>query len=281
MKYYGLLKKGSTTEYDFSGADKIYDFAVSNNIPIRGHTLAWHFWMPEDLFGPMTYDEVFAFITNHIDILAKRYPKIYCWDVVNEALNDGDGYLRDTIWKRKLGDDYLHTIHNLAREKMPRTALIYNDYNEVYQGKRGRIIRLVNEIRERGTPIDGIGLQCHISVHQPSVDNYERCLDELAALGLPLQITEMDVSVYKHGEKPEEAEKPYDAETEKQLAKVYGEYFKLFRKYKDHIDAVTFWGVADDCTWLDHFPVNNRKNYPLLFDVNHEPKEAFYAVMDF
>jgi len=278
MKYMPIRCRKSNGEADFSAADKIYNFAADNGISVRGHTFAWHGSAP-DSFENMSAEELTEAITKHIGEMAARYGKIYCWDVVNEAIDDETGGLRNSIFRKKLGDDYLHTIYKIAGEKLPKTTkLFYNDYNEASEIKRGGIIRLIKEMKEHGTPVGGVGLQCHISVHEPTAENYKRALNDYAALGLPIQITEMDISVYAG---KDEKQKDYDKETAKTLARVYGDYFKLFREYKDNIETVTFWGVADDRTWLDNFPAKRRKNYPLPFDSNHEPKEAFYAVMDF
>ena len=103
--------------------------------------------------------------------------------------------------------------------------------------------------------------------------------EKYSKLGLKLQNTEMDVSVFAH-DNLDKLEKPSEKILELQ-AKVYGDVFVIFRDYKDIIDNVTLWGVADDETWLDHFPVHNRKNWPLLFDERHQPKEALLRIMDF
>ena len=106
-----------------------------------------------------------------------------------------------------------------------------------------------------------------------------QAIEAYADLDLRIHITEMDLSYFEFNDRSNL--KCPSAELEERHAKVYGEYFALFREYKEYIDNVTLWGVSDDYTWLDNFPVKNRKNWPMLFDVEGNPKESFHRVMDF
>lgn len=134
-------------------------------------------------------------------------------------------------------------------------------------------------MRRKGVPVDGIGMQCHINIYEPGADQMKAAIERYAALGVRLQITEMDVSLFRFDDHTV-LSKP-DRELLKLQARTYKEYFKVFREYHDVIDCVTLWGVADDATWLSNFPAKNRKNWPLLFGDDHEEKEALYAIMDF
>ena len=133
---------------------------------------------------------------------------------------------------------------------------------------------------DQGAPIHGIGLQAHWNIFGPSLDEIRRALEDYAALGLPIHITELDVSVFRFEDRRTDLTKPIPAMLELQ-ADVYEKIFRLFREYRQQIDNVTFWGVADDYTWLDDFPVRGRKNWPMLFDEQHRPKESFFRLVNF
>lgn len=267
--------------YDFTNADKIVQFARDNKIPMRGHTFTWHNQTPEWVFEDVDRTGLLKRLKNHIEVVAQHYEKdFYCWDVVNESIEDKENYVfRKSPWSSIIGEDFMDYAFLYAREALPNTDLYYNDYNETQQPKRNKIYETVKSMKERGIPIDGVGLQCHFSIYYPDQDVLRSTIELYAKLGLKLQITEMDISMYSH-EDNTKLKKPSKELLEKQ-AKAYGDSFAIFREYKDIIDSVTLWGVADDYTWLDNFPVRNRKNWPLLFDENHKPKEAFERIMDF
>lgn len=267
--------------FNFSNADKIVQFARDNQIAMRGHTFTWHNQTPTWVFANADKEMLLKRLKNHIATVGKRYEKdFYCWDVVNEAIEDkSENLFRKSNWTEIIGEDFMDYAFRYAKEILPNTDLYYNDYNETQVPKRDKIYETVKGMMERGVPIDGVGLQCHWSIYSPVMDEIRKTIELYAKLGLKLQVTEMDVSVYAH-EDISHLDKP----TEKILdlqAKAYSNIFTIFREYKDIIDNVTLWGVADDSTWLDNFPVENRKNWPLLFDEQHQPKEALVRIMDF
>ncbi|HLU23762.1 MAG TPA: endo-1,4-beta-xylanase, partial [Bacillaceae bacterium] len=104
-----------------------------------------------------------------------------------------------------------------------------------------------------------------------------QAIERYASLGLQIHVTEMDVSVFNFDDKRTDLKAPTAEMMEKQ-AERYDQFFRIFREYKDVISCVTFWGAADDYTWLDGFPVRGRKNWPFVFDENHQPKESFYKI---
>ncbi len=267
--------------YNFKKADKIVQFARDNDMAMRGHTFTWHNQTPKWVFEDADKELVLSRLRKHMEIVGRRYEKdFYCWDVVNEAIEDKtDLFLRVSPWTEIVGEDFMDYSFRLAKEILPETELFYNDYNETDPVKRDKIYEAVKGMLDRGVPVDGVGLQCHWNIHKPSMDQIKRAIEKYADLGLKLHVTEMDISLFAHDDKS-----GVDKPTEKMLemqAKVYGDAFALFRDYKGIIENVTLWGVADDVTWLSNFPVWNRKNWPLLFDDNHQPKEAFMRLMDF
>lgn len=267
-------------KFTFADADKIYGFARANNIPVRGHNFVWHWAYPEWLFKDADRETLLRRLENHVKAMAERYPDIYCWDCINEGiLDDKDGYLRKTQWLEIVGEDYFNEAFKIAA-KYINGALFYNDYNEFDPIKREKIIRKVNEIRDSGARIDGIGLQCHLNLnHNVDFDEIKRGIEDYAKLDYKLQITEHDVSNYARDDN--EMHDSITFEQYKRQTKVFKEFFKILREYKNEIETVTFWGTADDTCWLNYFPVKGRKNGGLLFDENHEPKEGFYAICDF
>lgn len=277
MKYIRLSQKQG--EYTFSDADQMVDFAKKNHMLVRGHNFVWHNQTPQYIFENTDKESLLNTLRNHIELINNRYKdSIYCWDVVNEGIEDKtEEYLRDTPWKRILGEHYMEDVFRIAKEIMPDKQLFYNDYNEICEPKITKIIKAVTELLNKGVPIDGVGMQFHIHF-DTDCERIEKALERYAKLGLRIHITEMDVSLYKSDE--ERFTEPPKKRLEQQ-AEVYGKAFKIFRDYKDVVDSVTLWGVADDVNWLDNFPVRNRKNWPLLFDIDHNPKEAFERITQF
>lgn len=273
--------------YEFKDADLIHDFAKRHNMKLRGHTFVWHNQTPEWVFKnedgtSVSRDLLLERLKAHVHDVVKRYGNdVYCWDVVNEAVEDKTAqYLRDTKWLEIIGESYIQKAFEIVNQAAPEAMLFYNDYNECVPEKREKIYKLVRTLKENGVPIHGIGLQCHWNIFNPSFDEIQRSLEKYASLGLKIQITEMDISVFTFEDQRRDLTEPTAEMIEKQ-ASLYAKAFKLFREYKDVINGVTLWGVADDKTWLDDFPVRGRKNWPLLFDVEHNPKEAFYRIVQF
>lgn len=267
-------------KYDFHKADKIIDFARKNEILVRGHTLVWHNQTPDWVFDG-SKEQVLNRIRDHIIRLGERYKEqIYCWDVVNEAIEDKTGLvMRQSKWVEILGENFMDDVFRIAREELPNIELFYNDYNECNDEKREKIVQVIKGMKDREVPIDGVGLQCHHNIYYPLEDDLRRTIETYASLNLQIHITEMDVSLFEF-HNHSKLLKPSTKLLEMQ-AKVYETAFRIFREYKDYIECVTLWGIADDVTWLDNFPVKDRKNWPLLFDEEHKPKEAFYRILDF
>lgn len=278
MKFINLHSQEEV--YDFKEADSIYHFAQKNQMALRGHTFMWHNQTPDWVFKDADKETLLRRFKEHVTQVSTRYADaIYCWDVVNEAIEDKrDQILRQTKWLEIIGERYMDDAFTIAKEVLPHTDLYYNDYNETNEEKRVKIYNIVKGMKERNVPIDGVGLQCHFNIVSPTMDELKRSIELYAELGLKLQITEMDVSLFAFEDRRKIAAPT--KELLKAQAAIYEESFKIFRSYKDIIDSVTLWGVADDVTWLDGFPVRDRKNWPLLFDENHEPKEAFERIMN-
>ncbi|HCL01839.1 MAG TPA: 1,4-beta-xylanase [Lachnoclostridium phytofermentans] len=279
MKFSNLCHREK--DYQFDKADTIVQFAKDHELNMRMHTLVWHNQVPEWVFLDATKEGLEERLSDHIHTLGKRYGT-YCYsvDVVNEAIEDkSDGFLRESKWFQGLGNDYIERAFLLAKQEMPEVKLFYNDYNETNPMKRDKIFKLIKELKEKGIPVDGIGMQCHINIYHSSMDELKEAIEKYLSLGVSLEITEMDVSMFRYEDRSEIL-KP-TMEQYKAQARVYKECFQIFREYKNDITSVTLWGVTDDVSWLNHFPVSNRRNWPLLFDEMMKPKEAFYEIMNF
>lgn len=279
--------------YNWAGGDSIAAFAKRNNLKLRGHTLCWHNQTPNWLFKDSTESLVskevlLQRLKDHIATVVSRYKgTIYAWDVVNEAISDrADEYFRPSLFYKICGEDFVAKAFEYAHAADPDALLFYNDYNEIDPVKREKIIRMIKSLLAKGIPIHGIGLQGHWAVNEPSREQLDKTLEDFSKLGLQMQITELDISVYpKEHEARERKASDYDtvftAEKEARQVEVYKMCFELFRKYKSSISSVTFWNISDRSSWLDNFPVRGRKDYPLLFDRELKPKKAFWEVVKF
>ena len=280
-------------QYFWKDADSIVAFAGRNGMKIRGHALVWHNQTPNWLFADekeatVSKEVLLQRLKDHITTVVQRYKgKIYAWDVVNEAISDKkDEYLRPSRFQQIIGEEYIAKAFQWAHEADPDALLFYNDYNEINPIKREKIFKLVTSLKQAGIPIHGVGLQAHWAVNEPSKGQLDSTLQRFSETGLQLQITELDISVYpkEHDareRKQEDALTAFTAEREQQQLEVYKMIFELFRKYKAHISSVTFWNISDRHSWLDNFPVRDRKDYPLLFNRELQPKKAFWEVVNF
>ena len=278
--------------YNWEPADKIAAFAKANNMKLRGHALVWHNQTPDWLFVDEAGNEVskevlLKRLEAHITSVVTRYKDvIYAWDVVNEAISDRENeFYRDSKWFRICGEEFIIKAFEFARAADPDVQLFYNDYEVINPVKREKIYQLVTKLQANGVPIDGVGIQGHWSVFEPSEKVLKETIEKFTGLGLQVQITELDVSIYyKEHSARAEREDDDDSFTEDLKQKQIEQYdmiFRVFRENRDNLSSVTFWNVSDQYSWLDNFPVKNRKDYPLLFDQENKPKEAYWKVVDF
>jgi endo-1,4-beta-xylanase len=285
--------------YDFRQADEYVAFGEKHGMFIVGHTLVWHSQTPQWVFQnadgkPLARDLLLERMRDHILTVVGRYKgRIGGWDVVNEALND-DGSLRQSLWRRIIGDDYILRAFEFAHEADPNAQLYYNDYSLENDAKRRGALELIRKLKEAGAPITGVGLQGHMKLDQPDASQEAKTVEEFAALGIRVNISELDVDVLPRTTPGNSADvtarsegtaqtNPYTAglpdPIQKALAERYSELFKVFLDNRKFIDRVTFWGVTDGDSWLNGFPIRGRTNYPLLFDREGKPKPAFDAVI--
>jgi len=275
--------------YDFTDADAIVDFARARGMKVRGHNLVWHKQVPGWVFkgqdGPATQTELLSRLQAHISsLLAHFRDRVYCWDVVNEALAERTGQWRtDSPWQRIAGSGsaapgipaYIEKAFEYARAADPTVRLFYNDYGIETGAKHEKAMSVVQALAGKGL-VDGVGIQGHWSVFGPEPETVRRAIRGFASLGVEVQVTELDLSLYRWGDTSVLPEPRPDLLAEQ--AGRYASYFRVFREEAEayRLTGVTFWGIADDHTWLDDFPVKGRKDWPLLFDIHHRPKDAFW-----
>jgi len=286
-------------QYDFTLADRYVAFGLKNKMFIVGHNLIWHSQTPDWVFRDdkgnyVDRDTLLARMREHIFTVVGCYKgKISGWDVVNEALNE-DGTLRDSPWRKIIGDDYLAKAFEFAHEADPQAALFYNDYALENEPKRSGAAALIKKLQSQGVKISGVGLQGHYGLNNPSVQQVGKTISAFEKLGLKVMITELDVNVLPSPTRSLGADistryespaglNPYtnglpDA-VQQQLAQRYADLFSVFLKHRDSISRVTFWGVTDGNSWLNDWPIRGRTSYPLLFDRDGKPKPAFEAVL--
>ena len=252
--------------YYFARADSLVAFAEANGMAVRGHTLVWHrqnaSWLTG---GQWTADETRALLAGHIDSVVGRYRgKIEAWDVVNEAFEE-DGRLRDSFWLQRLGRDYIEFAFRRAAAADPAARLFYNDYNiEGINPKSDSAYALVQRLLAAGVPVHGIGLQAHFVVGgvPPTLRaNIER----FAALGLRVQITELDVRVPQ----------PSTAAQLAAQARDYRAVVEACLRVRG-CDAVVLWGLSDRWSWIPgEFPGWGQAH---IFDEGLRPKAAYDAL---
>ncbi|GIM90778.1 endo-1,4-beta-xylanase [Paractinoplanes toevensis] len=274
--------------FNYTQADPLIAYAKANGLAIRGHTFVWHNQTPAWVFQRAdgtamtgTADDkalLLDRLENHIRNVGAHYGSaIGTWDVVNEVIDESqsDG-MRRSSWYTITGLDYIRTAFKVAREVLPTAKLCINDYNTNVAAKRDALYNLVSTLKGEGIPIDCVGHQMHINVSWPTVAETEAMIQKFVPLGVTQQITEMDVSIYTSSS--ENFPTP-PADRLLSQAYKYRDMFALFRKYASAISSVTLWGLADDNTWLDTYPVS-RKDAPLLFDTTLQAKSAYWGVVD-
>ncbi len=320
MKWQLIHPQPSAEGYDFGAADAFVDFGVGNRMLLVGHTLVWHSQTPDWVFagtnpppagtgptpaaastnapggrrfgrgfggpyaGPRaSRDELLERMRDHIRTVVGRYQgRVKVWDVVNEAIADGGGpnLLRNSLWLQILGPDFIAKAFQYAHEADPDAILRYNDYGLEDPAKRRKLITLVKSLQQQGVPVHAIGSQAHLNL-STSLEDMDQSLTEMAALGLPIHITELDVNSSSGGQRDTGADIAANAaatlgdlvtRASQRQAEAYAGLFRAFLKHRDSVKMVTLWGANDAVSW-------RAAGRPLLFDGDNQPKPAFDAVI--
>lgn len=259
----------------FNNAKPLLDFAKENGLKIHGHVLVWHSQTPEAFFHE-GYDASRPFVTREVMLgrmehyiqavfayTEENYPGvIVSWDVVNEAIDDGTNALRHSNWYNVVGEDFVSQAFAFARKYAPKdTVLCYNDYNTAMPGKLNGIVKLLESLIAEGN-IDAYGFQMHHDVTYPSMTQITAAVERIAALGLKLRVSELDIGI------PDATQTSLNRQ-----AKMYAQIMQLMQAHGDQTLAVQVWGVMDEQSW-------RSDKHPLLFTAGFQPKPAFWAVID-
>jgi len=272
--------------FTFNGADRIVAFGQVHKLPVTGHMLCWHQmtppWMFEDAKqSPLSRDQALENLKSHIENVMKHFKgKLSSWNVVNEAISDRPGeYLRDTPALRAIGEDYVQKAFEFARAADPDVPLYYNDYNVEDPVKLPKIIRLIRNLKAAGVRLDAIGIQGHWLLRYPDASVINDGIVALGKEGVKVIVSELDVDILpRDGRDPYKTSIPTNVLEEE--ARRYADLFVIFKKHRDLISQVTFWGVDDGQSWLNDYPSKGRTNYPLLYDRKLQSKPAFDAVLN-
>lgn len=258
-------------QFYFAEADRLLAYAELNGKMLHGHTLLWHQQLPqwmEDYQGSRAQWD--AMLKNHIQTVVGHFKgKLRAWDVVNEAFEE-DGSLRENIWKKNLGASYLEKAFRYAHAADPDALLFLNDYNlALSPRKREAMFQLIADFQRRGVPIHGVGLQMHISISFPSDPEIGRCLQEAAQLGLPIHLSELDISVNPFARSLE-----FDADLAQRQAQKAAYVLSAYQKLPEALQyGITFWGLSDRDSWIPSY--FGRDDYPLLFDRDYQTKPMY------
>ncbi|AWW32902.1 1,4-beta-xylanase [Echinicola strongylocentroti] len=285
--------------FNFDLADRYVEMGEGLDCHLVGHTLVWHKQTPQWVFqhedGTVrSKEELSSLMENHIQVVMGRYKgRIDTWDVVNEAFTD-DGQFRQSTWFNVLGEDFIKLAFQTAHETDPKAELYYNDYNVWKPKKTDGILAFTSKMRDEGINIHGIGMQCHLGLEYPTLDQLKETIEKIVDHGFNISITELDIDVLPNPSGRQgadiDANFPYEAqydpyknglpnELKEKLANRYRDIFRLFLKYRDHIDRVTFWGVRDQDSWLNNWPIPGRTAYPLLFDEDYGLKNYLLDIL--
>jgi endo-1,4-beta-xylanase len=284
------INRGKPGDDDYGPADTVAGFAVESNMLLRGHNMLWYFRTPGWFFTLPDRAAKERAVVDHIKTLGGRYRGIvHSWDVVNEPIEPKDGRadgLRKSVFLEALGPQYLDLAYHTARETDPKARLVVNEYNlelddPEHEARRVVLLDLLQHMRKVGTPVDAVGVQAHLrAVGDPpiSTERLRRFLADIAALGLTIQITELDVT---------DAHAPGDVATRDQL--IADTYRRFLDAVLDEqaVKIVATWGLSDRHSWIVRHETN-RVNWrndglpsrPLPFDAELKPKPAFTAIAE-
>ncbi|RQX03048.1 endo-1,4-beta-xylanase [Micromonospora inaquosa] len=239
-------------QFDFRAGDAIYNWATQHGMRFRGHTLAWHAQQPR-FWGSLSGSALRTAMIDHINgVMAHYKGKFAYWDVVNEAFAENGSRRSSNL--QSTGNDWIEVAFRTARAADPSVKLCYNDYNieNWSYGKTQGVYNMIRDFKNRGVPIDCVGLQTHFTGGSSLPGNFQQTLSSFAALGVDVALTEADVT---------------NAST--------SQYQGLTQACMNvpRCVGITTWGIRDSDSWRGN-------ESPLLFDRNSNPKAAYTAVLN-
>lgn len=268
--------------YHFEEADKAVEYTKENNQRLFGHNLIWHSstpqWVKDLAEDPKALDQ---FMKEYIHTYVGRYKGIvHGWDVLNEGMETVGGEYRKTMWYNALGKEYIAKAFRYAHEADPEAILFYNDFNiERDTAKLHGVIRMIDELKEEGVPITGLGFQMHIRMDIPD-ETIAYCLKKGAETGLQIHLSEVDVIFNTHDDSKGGGIQLYEELTDEMKEQQSEKYYNLVKMYrtivpKEQQYGITFWGFNDRDTWIKRF--FNINDWPCIYDEELKPKPAYYG----
>jgi endo-1,4-beta-xylanase len=277
--------------FTYGNGDALVGEAVCNSMKVRGQNLVWATGAQTPAYAtgdgtnsPANQAVVTANIQEHIQNEVQHYgTQVYAWDVVNEPLDPTQpDCLEHGPFYQVLGPSYLDVAFNAAKQYAPPgTKFFINEYSTTDPARLACLVKVVKELRERGVPINAIGHEMHNQINYPSTESMVEAIETVHRHfpDLEQQVTELDMSVYNGGDDTSNYGNNVPPSALAEQGWLYKQYFDAFRRLKGKISAITFWGMADDDTWLDSFPVT-RTDYPLPFDMGLQAKPAYWGIID-
>ena len=282
MKF-GPIQPG-INQFHFDEPDFLFAFAEQYGIEVRGHNFVWHRQLPAWFASYVTAANAEAVLVNHIETVGGRYAgRVQSWDVVNEAIQVSDGQpggLRNSPWYKLLGPGYIELAFRTAKRVDPTALLCYNDYGiegeaQEDAAKRAAVLALLRGLKNRGVPVDAIGIQSHIAAGRDFHygEGLQRFMAEAQGMGLKIMLTEMDVN--------DRALPPNPALRDRAVADLYSGYLNLALANTDVIALLT-WGITDRYTWLNGEDARTDKlpERCLPFDADLRPTLAYAAAVE-
>lgn len=275
MKWQNI--ESSQGSFNYGPGDAIVNFASQRGAKVKGHTLVWH----SQLAGWVnSASDVKGAMINHITSVMNHYKgKIYSWDVVNEAVDVdniktgmGNAKLRASVFYNKIGKDYIDLAFQTARDVDPSTKLFYNDFSsEGMNDKSDFIYEMVKSMKDRGIPIDGVGMQTHIGAPNttPTIAAIKENIKRLAALGLEIHMSELDIN-------------GCDGINDATMATMYHDIVAACVE-EPKCTAITVWGINDGASWLNSWNgtgCNGQSSRSLLFNDSYQKKGTYTAVLN-
>jgi endo-1,4-beta-xylanase len=277
--------------FDYTNGDALVGEAICADMKVRGQNLVWStgaqtpsYAVGDGTNSPANQATVTANIQEHIQNEVQHYgTAVYAWDVVNEPIDptQTDCLVHGPFYQ-VLGASYIDIAFNAAKQYAPPgTKLFINDYSTTDPTKLACLVKVVRELRRRGVPVDAIGHEMHNQINYPTVESMVNAVETVHRNfpDIDQQVTELDMSVYNAGDDTSNYGNSIPPSVLAEQGWLYKHYFDAFRRLKGKLSAVTFWGMADDDTWLDSFPVV-RTDYPLPFDMQLQAKPAYWGIID-
>jgi len=284
--------------YEWTIPDAYVELGLRNNMYIHGHTLVWHSQCPDWFFYDengefVSYDVLKERLEEHIATIVGRYKgKINSWDVINESVLD-DGTMRPSKWYQILGDDLFEISFAAAAKADPSAQLYLNDYGMNNPGRRAKYVEIIKRLQSKGIKIDGMGLQGHWGLTYPSREEIQTTIDMFKELGVKVSISELDMSILPRRAfntaavelnfAYEQSLDPYKGNFPQEPLHDWNyrmqEFFEIFKANADVIERVTVWGVCDQDSWLNNWPIQGRYDYATLFTRNHRIKPVDFWIM--